>query len=196
MRPAKQIILCAFLLIGINKIFAQDSLRFSHNPFRDSTLISFDITAATKVSITIYNRWGEAVDTSFKDTFLLSGSHAFYFGTAIPNGVYLLSYKINSKTKNYQIVKTNLVSKITLASMKLNSVFIFPNPCQGNLNIRFEHPVLKPFAIDIYDMTGRLVHSGNYWDSAVEINISKFENGLYTLHIPNLGYSAQLVLMR
>jgi hypothetical protein len=196
MRNSKQVILFVFLLLCVSKLFAQDVLRFSHNPFRDSTLISFDITSATKVSIIAYNTLGQKVDSLYKDTFLQSGSHGYYFGAGIPNGIYLVSYKINSITKNYKIIKSNIVSKIDLSSTQTNSVYIFPNPCQGNLTIRFEHPVLKPFAIDIYDLTGRLVHSGNYWDSAIEINMSKFENGLYTLHIPDLGYSAQLVLMR
>ena len=196
MRPPKQIILLAFLLIGVSKSFAQDSLRFSHNPFRDSTLVSFDIASSTKISVNIYNRWGVAVDTSFKDTFLQSGSYSFFFGTGILDGNYFASYKINSKTKVYQLVKSNLVSKIDLASTQKNSVYIFPNPCPGNLNIRFEHPVLKPFTIDIYDPAGRLVYTTIIFNSTMVLNISEFENGLYTLRIPDLRYSAQLVLMR
>jgi hypothetical protein len=196
MRPSKQIILIVFLLLSITKLFAQDSLRFSLNPFRDSTLVSFDIASSTKISVIIYNRWGVAVDTSFKDTFLQSGSHSFFFGTGILDGNYFASYKINSKTKVYQLVKNNLVSKIDLSSTQTNSVYIFPNPCPGNLKIRFEHPLSRLIAIDIYDPSGRLVHIGSYLDSAIEIDMSKFENGLYTLRIPDLGYSAQLVLMR
>ena len=196
MKPSKQIILLAFLLISVSRLFAQDNLRFSHNPFRDSILISFDIASATKVSIIAYNTLGQKVDSLYKDTFLQSGSYAFYFGAGLPNGIYLVSFKLNSTTKNYKIIKSNLLSKIDIDSTPLNLEFIFPNPCQGNLNIRFEHPLSKPVAIDIYDPSGRLVFTGNYWDSTIEINLFEFENGLYTLRIPDLGYSAQLVLMR
>jgi hypothetical protein len=196
MRPPKQIILIVFLLLSITKLFAQDSLRFSHNPFSDSTLVSFDIASSTKVSIIVYNTLGQKVDSLYKDTFLQSGSYAFYLGADLPNGIFLVSYKINSTTKNYQILKSNLVSKIDLTSTQKNSIYIFPNPCPGNLNIRFEHPVLKPFTIDIYDPAGRLVYTTIIFNSTMALNISEFENGLYTLHIPDLGYSTQLVLMR
>lgn len=196
MSQSKQIILIAFLILSSNKIFAQDSLRFSHNPFRDSTLISFDISSATKISIIIYNRWGQEVDTIFKDTFLQSGTYAYFFGANLPYERYLISYKINSKRINYLLTKAEIVSTINNASFNSKKIVIFPNPTQGNLNIKFENLLSKPMLIYIYEPAGRLVYRDIFFTSTLGINLSEFENGLYMICIPDLEYSCQLVLMR
>jgi hypothetical protein len=197
MRPQKQIILLAFLLIGVSKSFAQDSLRIYPNPFIDSSKIHFNLSQQYKSSLFVFNILGDTVEVIIKDSVLPIGSHSFTFGNSgLPNGVYLVMLKIGTITKSSKVIKMSPTSGIPDKISFKNEVIIFPNPCQGNLNIRFEESISKPMAIYISDPAGRRVYTGIFFDSNIALNLAELQNGLYTLRIPDLGYSTQLILAR
>lgn len=196
MRKIKQIILIVFLIFNANKIFAQDSLRFFPNPFGDSTLINFDITQATKISIVIYNRWGQEVSIKFKDTFLQSGTHSFFFGATLPKAIYFVKYIVNSTSKNYTVSKSATVSAIAKNSSPKNSILIYPNPTGGNVNINITNSLGKILKVNIHDNIGRQVFTNYYSNTNIQLKMNEFDSGIYTISIPELNYNYKLILIK
>ena len=57
---------------------------------------------------------------------------------------------------------------------------MYPNPAKHNLTLTSD--VNATFAYSLYDLTGRVVASGNFYGSA-NINLSSIEGGVYLLRL-------------
>jgi hypothetical protein len=103
----------AFGLTGINEIPADPvralGLSVSPAPFTHSTTISFEVPAATHVTLNIYNKTGQFV-TSLMDGAQNAGSYRVAWnrkdarGIAVPNGVYFVRLTSDDVTATTNVV--------------------------------------------------------------------------------------------
>jgi hypothetical protein len=103
----------AFGLTGINEIPADPvralGLSISPAPFVHSTTISFEIPAATNVTLDIYNKTGQYV-TTLMDGTQNAGSYRVAWdrkdakGIAVPNGVYFVRLTSGEVTATTNVV--------------------------------------------------------------------------------------------
>lgn len=64
-------------------------------------------------------------------------------------------------------------------------VFVFPNPFQSVLNIKFQTPIIEPVWIQLFDLYGRCLIKVKVGSSLGQIHTSHLPSGLYILRITN-----------
>jgi hypothetical protein len=90
------------------------------------------------------------------------------------NFVYNMPGENMSLTAYYDVVSTT-------NSVKDSRVNIYPNPATSHIVI--DAPGYNK--IEIYDITGKLLHTGTINDKGLELNIKRFERGLYMILLKN-----------
>ncbi|MBL7937231.1 MAG: T9SS type A sorting domain-containing protein, partial [Bacteroidia bacterium] len=68
-------------------------------------------------------------------------------------------------------------------NLKENSISVFPNPSNGNVNIDFYVEPDKASTLMIYDINGKLIHEVNELSKTNSINVSQWSKGIYTVQI-------------
>ena len=63
----------------------------------------------------------------------------------------------------------------------LNNVKVYPNPAQNYLNIQLNQTT--PFAIQIIDISGKILYQSNLTSEQTTVNISNYKKGLYFIKI-------------
>jgi len=71
----------------------------------------------------------------------------------------------------------------SLAEVKLQNIFVFPNPASDKIYISTNSDSNKPFYI--YDMLGKMIMSNHCSSTKQEVNISSFSNGIYYVKLEN-----------
>ncbi|MGZ4033259.1 MAG: T9SS type A sorting domain-containing protein [Bacteroidia bacterium] len=114
---------------------------------------------------------------------LANPSHTF---TA--NGAYnvqlIITNDCGTDTVMHQIVITGVAG---IEELSIGSVFVYPNPTNGNLNITIENAHFKELKINIFDLQGKEVYnetdknSSQYFNK--QINIGNLSKGIYSLKI-------------
>lgn len=117
-------------------------------------------------------------------TALYTGNLGAFYGTWQSN-CYLYvpagsvdAYSSTSQWKDFKIITT--MSSLSSNEIKSNAVSVFPNPAKDFINVS-EIPVGS--ALEIYDMTGKLVYSKKVNTQKVNISTTPFKNGLYLIKV-------------
>lgn len=198
MRMIRQILLTALLVISCSKVYSQiDSLSIYPNPFTTTSKIYFYLSQSDTTSLIVYNAWGDTVEAPFNDTLLSVGSYTFIFGNdSLKNGKYFIRLTSGSTIRMQVLVKISPTSSIIDKPSSSNQVLIFPNPANGNVSIRINNTLQRGFRLNISDNLGRQVFTETYFSSNIEIDLSRFVNGIYTISIPSLNYNYKLILIK
>ena len=72
----------------------------------------------------------------------------------------------------------NITTGINELGRRKNLTFLFPNPSNDILNIRFDDLIYNQW-IDIADVSGKIIHSENINGNTCKINVSAYSNGIY-----------------
>ena len=81
------------------------------NPFSDLTAIQFQLNVSEKVSVKVYNTFGQVVNT-LAESFLVPGEHTFYWagddnnGNAVASGIYYYTISTADQQVTKQMVYT------------------------------------------------------------------------------------------
>lgn len=131
--------------------------------------------------------------TNYQSNFLLNTIDTI-FTTSILN---LIDSTIQINSSNYLVADTintvNVIDCSTLGFTSLNNsilVEIFPNPTQGNFNVKIEaHQSTYQFII--YNALGELIKSSAVFpqNDLFSIDISHLPNGIYFIQIINGGFT-------
>lgn len=70
---------------------------------------------------------------------------------------------------------------------------VYPNPATDLLNVEVPNPGNDVMKYELYDATGRVIMSVNLSGTRNSIDMSKYEEGIYTLRITNLTTSEVIV---
>ncbi len=159
-----------------------DTLYVSPNPFDSITVIHFDISQNDTISLNVFNMLGNPVRTYFQNTVLPSGSYSInFYANSLPNGVYLVSLKINStKTLNKTVVRTSAgINENEIEKLKL---ILYPNPTKEKFTI--ETPLVKRAStLTICNINGQELIKQQITENMTEVNISNLKNGVYFVKI-------------
>lgn len=156
MKSLQRSIFLFFIAFSFSSAFAQtsDSLNVVPNPFETETTIHFRLAASDTVSLRVYDRWGQTVETFFQKTFLQAGAYDVTLrGDNLMSGMYVVRLDIGAdKIISRSVVK--LGDPTGIEDNKLTKkVLLFPNPTNGPLTIQMNG--LKTFVVD--DINGKRV---------------------------------------
>jgi hypothetical protein len=74
------------------------------------------------------------------------------------------------------------------------SVVVYPNPANEEINMQFNHKVEGAATVRVFDMNGRIVSQQNLpqvWNTNFKYNTSNLESGLYIIELENNGEVSQ-----
>lgn len=166
------------------------------NEFLDSTIIDPDpfVIDANAFALKLSNNGDFLWQKSLPGD---KSSHISSVSTASNNTTYLVgSFEsecdfgggigtLNS-TGNFDMFIMKIGATASIPSESTNSnVNIFPNPTSGNVTISFEKQVES--AVLIFDQIGKLVMSNYINAQQTTIDFSKYDAGIYTVQIKNMG---------
>lgn len=66
-----------------------------------------------------------------------------------------------------------------------DNITIFPNPVTNVLNIKFNRYNNELVEMEIFDLTGKIVHSSSIFSGITEFNVEHLENGVYFVRLNN-----------
>ena len=112
----KKIVTSLIIVFCFSSSFSQPTLDVVPNPFYDTTSFVFTLPESDTVSLVVYNRWGQIIDSLIKEQVMSQGTHIIIFvGDTLPQDVYLVLL----------VVDTNLIGK---SFIKLDETTYFPFP--------------------------------------------------------------------
>ncbi len=90
-------------MVGIKEVTSINSWSVFPNPVANSMTINYDLANTTKVMINVYDMIGNKV-AGITNTIQLAGPHSILWdATTVPQGVYLMQLKTDTKTLNQKI---------------------------------------------------------------------------------------------
>ena len=179
----KNYILLTLLLFSITLAQSQtprDTISNKPNPFCKTTTIIFDIVNNDTVTLVVYNRWGQAIQTFLKDTILTSGSYSVNFqGDTLVDGVYYLLLKNGiHKQKAIAIVRNCALSTNSFQFNHENFI-LYPNPTREFVAI----PIEGFKTIIVINLSGQtLIEIGTELKT---ISLANLTTGTYIISIFN-----------
>ncbi len=77
-----------------------------------------------------------------------------------------------------------------------NSLYVFPNPSNGIINITNPFGSVKPYFVEIYDLNGRKVHGESCSTNTLQINLGNQPKGIYLLKLESgtKSYMSKIIL--
>lgn len=88
----------------------------------------------------------------------------------------------NKLTQGFQQNKFMIITSFEENTKGTLSLFVYPNPASAFINIIAESAELRKMKAEIFDITGKLIHSETFQNN-VQLNISDYSNSTYILHI-------------
>ena len=168
------------------------------------TLVSNGCPVADSILVTVHTPVVSISDMNDTLVSNYSGLHQWYLDGNPINGANDSTY-VPTQSGIYSVVVTDVYG-CTGSSNSINWIFpgiaipvattdimIYPNPAKDLVNIKFNSPNEK-LLMEIYDLSGRLVHSEEIAGD-ITINISSLEDGVYNCLLKGEGkmFSQKLV---
>ncbi|MFN3342784.1 MAG: T9SS type A sorting domain-containing protein [Flavobacteriales bacterium] len=113
-----------------------------------------------------------------------------YSVEAIPTSPCVASRAINHNTTRSN--KGSVAAPVGISeNEKLQHLKIFPNPTSGIFRIEGVYSTEENIIIEVFDMTGRCVYSNSIVtaNQSIQLNLSTYENGLYSIRISTVSAS-------
>ena len=145
------------------------------------------------------------VNATFDDSgiALVCGGNPVISGTLIPfqplsafngqlsQGTWTLTvqdlYNSDGGTINdWGITFCSLESPLDVVKNEVSDLMVYPNPNNGNFNVKFKNTVTDKVELNIYDMSGRTIFNKNYTsqgDFNENIQLSAVQSGVYLMTI-------------
>lgn len=113
------------------------------------------------------------------------------FNGQVSQGVWTLTvtdaYNSDGGTiNNWGLTFCSPTAPLDVAANELSDLAIYPNPNNGNFNVKFKNTATDLVDITIYDMSGRIIFSKNYnsnGDFNENIQLGNVQTGVYLLSI-------------
>ncbi|MCX7729447.1 MAG: T9SS type A sorting domain-containing protein, partial [Bacteroidia bacterium] len=152
----------------------------------NSGLTQYWYSVGTAPGSTNIIAWTNAWANTLITTNIPGISHGtiYYFNVKAENGAGLFSPVVSS---NGQMVDTTCINT-GIALLSNNSLLIYPNPAKDQVQIISVHH----FNLEIYDALGALVYSDMEYKRKMNIDISKWPDGVYLIKIKNADGTTQV----
>lgn len=103
--------------------------------------------------------------------------------TAIENSLYYVIVTNNCGSDTSECATVNTIG---LNELQGNNVQISPNPSNGIFNLKLHSSINSPLFF-VTDLQGRILLTEQLMDSEMKVDLSKFSNGTYFIHLDGIG---------
>ena len=95
-------------------------------------------------------------------------------------------------TSSSTLIAVDLCTGLLSANLVEDQIDLYPNPNTGNFTVRFKQAKEEGYALDIYDLTGRVVYKVNLKSEETALTIKELANGAYNYKIRSLVSGQQV----
>lgn len=99
------------------------------------------------------------------------------------NGLYAVVITNNCGSDTSECATVNTIG---FNELQWNNVQIFPNPSNGIFNLELNSSINSPLFF-VTDLQGRILLTEELMDSEMKVDLSKFSNGTYFIHLDGIG---------
>lgn len=157
----------------------QPTLDIVPNPFMDTTSFVFSLPTSDTVSLVVYDRWGQLIDSVINEQFMSQGTHDVIFvGDTLPEDVYYVALIVDANVVPKSLVKLNQLVGVKDYRLEEQRITIYPNPTTRKIRL-INLPERYEVRITICSILGELVYDQLLTDP--QINISELSAGVYFL---------------
>ena len=155
-------IVIAIILLNLHfGLLAQNepTLDIVPNPFVDTTSFIFTLPTSDTVSLVVYDRWGQLIDSLVKEQLMPQGTNSVIFvGDTLPEDVYVvvLYVDVNMVSKNF--IKLDQLVGFKNDEQEEQYMTIYPNPFNHHAKVQFSS-LQHAADLEVYDVTGKKVQS-------------------------------------
>ncbi|SDH36592.1 PKD domain-containing protein [Chitinophaga filiformis] len=190
-------------------VFVPDNIRCSGNYAlrvissspADTTGWSEPITLLTKVPKPEVIQNGDSLFTSdifdtqwYRDGVAIPGAIMPYY-LARQNGAYAVEYSNGTGCVNRSPAVPVVITAVGEVILGGNKVIAFPNPSEGKVFLKFEKPLLKQVAINVYNLQGNAVYSQTTSQQLQTLDLSTQPKGFYLIELTGYGTKKVLTLI-
>jgi hypothetical protein len=167
------IVITAILLNVHFGLLAQNepTLDIAPNPFVDTTSFVFTLPISDTVSLVVYDRWGQLIDTPVNEQLMPQGTHSVIFiGDTIP-----YPYAVEN-------IEIPIISPVNSVKNELDNYVnfeVYPNPTIGQINVT--GLTQETTRVVVYNVLGELVYDDRLIDN--QLDLSSLSSGAYILHV-------------
>ncbi|MFN8437621.1 MAG: T9SS type A sorting domain-containing protein [Cytophagales bacterium] len=176
-------IIIVLSIVTLQIAFTQNISNIEVSPleFNKNILITFNIEATDTISIKIYNMYGVAIKTIYKQTVLQKNNYEIMITTEdLVMGKYIIEIN-DSKTVVYKklIIKSEQITNLNSDKVSTNEFVLFPNPLEKNKTVTVNIQGTK--TIIISNMSGAIVKKIVTED--MSIDLSELNVGQYLVNV-------------
>jgi serine protease len=116
---------------------------------------------------------------------VVTSSNIVLISDLVPQSVYEYQIQASCESGPGKISEKAYFSTLGVSVNNLaitNGILIYPNPAKDFIHISFEYPTTN-FAVSVYDVAGKLVHSEKYHNNNAILAIDKLQSGIYILKL-------------
>ena len=185
-----RIIVIAIILLNLHfGLLAQNepTLDIVPNPFVDTTSFIFTLPISDTVSIVVYDRWGQLIDSVIKEQLMPQGIHSVIFvGDTLPEDVYVVALIVDANVVGKNLIKLDQLVGFKNDKLEEQLITIYPNPTTGQITVTGLPE--EATRITVYNVQGELVHSQELNGSGEPvIDLDAFPPGIYLLQLESEG---------
>ncbi len=181
-----RIIIIAVILLNLHfGLLAQNepTLDIVPNPFVDTTSFIFTLPISDTVSLVVYDRWGQLIDSTIKEQLFPQGTHTVIFvGDTLPEDVYYVALIVDTNVVPKYLIKLDQLVGLKDDKLEEQHITIYPNPTTGLITIT--NLPKETIRITVYNILGELVHNQELNDSnKPSVDLSALPDGLYFIQL-------------
>ncbi len=161
----------------------EPTLNIVPNPFEDTTSFIFTLPTSDTVSLVVYDRWGQLIDSTINEQLMPQGTHTVIFvGDTLPEDVYVVALIVDTNVIGKNLIKLNQLVGLKNDKLEEQRITIYPNPTTGLITVTGLS--VEPARITVYNVLGGLVHDQELNGSNERfIDLSALPGGLYLIQV-------------
>jgi hypothetical protein len=153
------------------------NLTINQPPLTPIVTLSNNVELSTQTQNNVTYQW-----VFCSDNLPISGAVNPTF-TAIENSLYYVIVTNNCGSDTSECATVNTIG---FNELQWNNVQIFPNPSNGIFNLKLHSSINSPLFF-VTDLQGRILLTEQLMDSEMKVDLSKFSNGTYFIHLDGIG---------
>ncbi len=147
---------------------------------------------------------GEALPRNSQLRFLRRATRTTYFPDPASGDLYVKVFNrgVGVQSGYIDMVPTNILSTEEEESSEFGSIAIAPNPATDFIKLDLSHHMGKSLSFQIYDISGKLVTTGKFYNTHNKseiIDLNNFSNGVYLLNMKasnNVIQTSKIVVLK
>ena len=167
----------------------------------DTTVWSIPVTIINQPEKPFITQRGDSLFTNsghqlqwYKNDIAIPGATASYYRARASADYTVEAYNGGDCTSRSTPVAV-VITAVGEVILGTNKVKAFPNPSEGEVYLKFEKPLLKPVAISVYNLQGRVVYSTTTLQQQHVLHLSALPKGYYMVELTGYGTKKVLSLM-